>query len=150
MEKNWLSVTPSQLPKLFNKKGNRKHIRWKTPPVGWLKLNFDGPCRGNPGVSGFGVVVRNSEGKLILGIYGTIGEATNNDAEICALVEGLKLCVTNKMSNLIIEGDSSIVIQGIIKGGFQSRKLNKWIPYVSQLLNDIGSYEIVHTYREGN
>ncbi|GLJ26002.1 hypothetical protein SUGI_0498780 [Cryptomeria japonica] len=47
----------SQLPKLSNKKGNRKHIRWKAPP--WLKLNFDGACRGNPGVSRFEAVIRN-------------------------------------------------------------------------------------------
>ncbi|GLJ54021.1 hypothetical protein SUGI_1156010 [Cryptomeria japonica] len=62
MEKNWLLVTPAQLPKLSVKKGNRKHIRWKAPPVGWLKLNFDGACRGNPGVSSFGAVICNSEG----------------------------------------------------------------------------------------
>ncbi|GLJ44143.1 hypothetical protein SUGI_0920550 [Cryptomeria japonica] len=150
MEKNCLLVTPSQLPKLSNKKGNRKHIRWKAPPVGWLKLNFDGACRGNLGVFGFGAMIRNSEGKLILGIYGAMGEATNNEAEICALMEGLKLCVTNKMTKLIIKGDSLIIIQGIIKGGFQSWKLNKWIRCVSRLLSDIGLYEIAHIYKQGN
>ncbi|GLJ44315.1 hypothetical protein SUGI_0927530 [Cryptomeria japonica] len=66
VEKNWLLVTPTQLPKLSVKKGNRKHIRWKAPPVGWLKLNFYGACHGNPGVSGFGVVIHNSEDSTIL------------------------------------------------------------------------------------
>ncbi|GLJ44403.1 hypothetical protein SUGI_0931150 [Cryptomeria japonica] len=118
MEKNWLLVTPTRLPKLLIKKGNRKHIRWKAPLVGWLKLNFDGACHGNPRVSGFWVVIRNSEGKLLLGCYGALGVATNNEVEIWALLEGLKLCVTNKMTKIVIEGDSLVIIQGIIKRGF--------------------------------
>ncbi|GLJ30420.1 hypothetical protein SUGI_0602070 [Cryptomeria japonica] len=150
MEKNWLLVTPTQLPKLSVKKGNRKHIRWKAPPVGWLKLNFDGACRGNLGVSSFGVVIRNNKVKLLLGSYGALGVATNNEAEIRALLEGLKLCVTNKMTKIVIEGDSLVIIQGIIKRGFQSRNLNKWVPCISRLLNDIDHYEITHTYKEGN
>ncbi|GLJ16236.1 hypothetical protein SUGI_0272570 [Cryptomeria japonica] len=150
MEKNWLLVTPTQLPKLSVKKGNRKHIRWRAPPMGWLKLYFDGACHGNPVVSGFGVVIRNSEGKILLGSYGAMGVATNNEAEIWALLEALKLCVTNKMTKIVIEGDSLVIIQGIIKRGFQSRNLNKWVSCISQLLNDIDHYEITHTYREGN
>ncbi|GLJ52216.1 hypothetical protein SUGI_1110640 [Cryptomeria japonica] len=150
MEKNWLLVTPTQLPKLSVKKGNRKHIRWKASPMGWLKLNLDGACHGNPGVSGFGVVICNNEGKLLLGSYGALGVATNNEAEIWALLEGLKLCVTNKMTKIVIEGESLVIIQGIIKRGFQSRNLNKWVPCISRLLNDIDLYEITHTYREGN
>ncbi|GLJ06385.1 hypothetical protein SUGI_0037820 [Cryptomeria japonica] len=150
MEKNWFLVTPTQLPKLSVRKGNRKHIRWKAPPVGWLKLNFDGSCRGNPRVFGFGVVIHNSEGKLLLGSYGAMRVATNNEAEIQALLEGLKLCVTNKMTKIVIEGDSLVIIQGIIKRGFQSRNLNKWVSCISRLLNDINHYEITHTYREGN
>ncbi|GLJ54199.1 hypothetical protein SUGI_1161990 [Cryptomeria japonica] len=150
MEKNWLLVTPTQLPKLSVKKGNRKHIRWKAPPVGWLKLNFDGACRGNLKVFGFGAVIRKSEGKLLLGSYGAMGVTTNNEAEIQALLEGLKLCVTNKMTKIVIEGDSLVIIQGIIKRGFQSRNLNKWVSCISRLLNDTDHYEITHTYREGN
>ncbi|XP_057826854.2 uncharacterized protein LOC131038432 [Cryptomeria japonica] len=79
-----------------------------------------------------------------------MGVATNNEAEIRALLEGLKLCVTNKMTKIVIEGDSLVTIQGIIKRGFQRRNLNKWVPCISRLLNDIDHYEIAHTYREGN
>ncbi|GLJ28099.1 hypothetical protein SUGI_0551840 [Cryptomeria japonica] len=117
MEENWSLATLSQMPKL-SKKGNRKHIRWKAPPAGWLKLNFYGACRGSPEASGFGLVICNSEGKLLLGSYGTLGVATNNEAEIWALLEGLNLRVTNKMTKIIIEGDSLVIIQGIIKNGF--------------------------------
>ncbi|GLJ49536.1 hypothetical protein SUGI_1050340 [Cryptomeria japonica] len=92
------------MSKLSVKKGNRKHIRWKAPLVGWLKLNFDGACRGNLEVFGYGVVIRNSEGKLLFGIYGAMGVATNNEAEIRALVEGLKLCVTNKITKIPLKG----------------------------------------------
>ncbi|GLJ44383.1 hypothetical protein SUGI_0930370 [Cryptomeria japonica] len=126
------------------------NIFWCGSKPGWLELNFDGACRGNPGASGFGVVIRNSEGKLLLGSYGGFGVATNNEAEIWALLESLNLCVTNKMTKIVIEGDSLVIIQGIIKRGFESKNLNKWVPCISRLLNDINHYEFTHTYREGN
>ncbi|GLJ43721.1 hypothetical protein SUGI_0910340 [Cryptomeria japonica] len=113
-------------------------------------MNFDGACRGNLGVSGFGAVVRNAEGDLILGTYGALGRATNIEAKIHALLAGLNLCVNNSLSNIIIEGDSLIVINGIIKSKFENKKLSKWIPCISHLLSSIGIYEVTHTYREGN
>ncbi|GLJ48996.1 hypothetical protein SUGI_1033710 [Cryptomeria japonica] len=150
MMENWSLVTPALLPMLSKKKGIRKHIRWKDPHEGWLKLNFESSCRGNPGVSGFVVVIRNGAGELVLGSYGSLGMATNNEAEIQALLEGLNLCVSNYLSKIIIEGDSLVIIHGIIKKGFRSRNLNKWVPFISRLLNDISHYEIIHTYREAN
>ncbi|GLJ15802.1 hypothetical protein SUGI_0260510 [Cryptomeria japonica] len=150
MMENWSLVTPALMPMLSKKKGIRKHIRWKAPLEGWLKLNFDGACRGNPGVFGFGVVIRNGDGELVLGSYGSLGVATNNEAKIWALLEGLNLCVSNDLSKIIIEGDSLVIIHGIIKKGFGSRNLNKWVPCISWLLNDISHYEIIHTYKEAN
>jgi hypothetical protein len=38
---------------------------WKPPPLGSLKLNFDGASKGNPGRTGLGGVIRDSKGNII-------------------------------------------------------------------------------------
>jgi hypothetical protein len=35
------------------------------PPQGFLKLNFDGASRGNPGLGGVEGIFRNAQGKII-------------------------------------------------------------------------------------
>jgi len=49
----------------------------------------DGGSRGNPGVSGFGVVVKDNSGKLLFQHGQLIGIATNNQAEYQGLIYAL-------------------------------------------------------------
>jgi hypothetical protein len=58
---------------------------WKPPPEGSLKLNFDGASKGNPGRTGMGGVIRDSQGKIIRLYTGSLGNSTNNAAEFGAL-----------------------------------------------------------------
>jgi hypothetical protein len=55
---------------------------WKPPPEGSLKLNFDGASKGNPGRTGTGGVIRDSQGKIIRLYTGSLGNSTNNAAGI--------------------------------------------------------------------
>ncbi|GLJ12071.1 hypothetical protein SUGI_0183340 [Cryptomeria japonica] len=102
------------------------------------------------GVVGYGVVIKNCASKLEHGVYGGLGMATNNEAEIRALEVGLNLCVQNGYSKVLIEGDSQVIINGIIKSKFQCRKLDKWLPCINHMLELIGTFEIMHVFREGN
>lgn len=63
---------------------------WNPIPGYDLIVHVDGSARGNPGDAGFGVVVRNSEGRWILGACGYIGHATNLRAELAAILHGLQ------------------------------------------------------------
>ena len=38
----------------MKKEDLRLKTRWKDPPMGWLKGNFDGVAKGNPGKEGCG------------------------------------------------------------------------------------------------
>ncbi|GLJ38905.1 hypothetical protein SUGI_0793080 [Cryptomeria japonica] len=129
---------------------NTRDIGWMAPSKDWLKLNFHGASKGNPGDAGFGVVIRNNASKIVHGVYGGLGMATNNEAEIRALEVGLNLCIQNGISKVLIEGDSQIIISGIIKSNFQCWKLRKWLPRITHLLELIGTIEIKHVYREGD
>ncbi|KAG6729530.1 hypothetical protein I3842_01G032600 [Carya illinoinensis] len=90
-------------------------VKWSRPPEGWFKLNCDGSCRGNPGNTGGGGIIRDSHG-LVKGAFSTYYEyGTNNSAELKAIVEGVRLCKRLHMNNIIIESDSKIVVDWIRK-----------------------------------
>lgn len=44
-------------------------IKWNRLAAGWVKLNMDGSCRGNPGNSGGGGVIRDAEGNFLAGFW---------------------------------------------------------------------------------
>ncbi|GLJ50171.1 hypothetical protein SUGI_1067470 [Cryptomeria japonica] len=113
-----------------------------------MKLNFNGTSRCNPGRSGLGAIIRNEVGEVVHAISGPVGVATNNVAEISALEAVLQWCVNNGVVKLVIEGDSHVILNGVIKSIFQNWRLQSWIPRINLLLNSLGDYQ--HMFREGN
>ncbi|RLF04568.1 MAG: ribonuclease H [Thermoprotei archaeon] len=60
-------------------------------PIG--KVYVNGASRGNPGPAGIGIVISDSEGKVLREHYEFIGSHyTNNQAEYMALIKALDLC----------------------------------------------------------
>lgn len=92
----------------------RESIKWKPLDSSFVKLNFDGSSRGNPGESGIGVSLRNHPGEVFLFYAMPINLGTNNMAESTTLLEGLILLKRMYFSCLHIEGDSSVVINACI------------------------------------
>jgi ribonuclease HI len=86
---------------------------WTPPPAGFLKLNFDGAAKGNPGMTGMGGVIRDSGGNIIRLYAGSMGNSTNNAAEFGALELGLEILSRERMTNTIVEGDSTLVINTV-------------------------------------
>ncbi|GLJ37446.1 hypothetical protein SUGI_0760820 [Cryptomeria japonica] len=129
---------------------DRSKVRWAKPHCNWVKLNFDGANRGNHGQAGYGAVIRDEVGNIVSGTYGHIGRATNNEAKLRALEAGLLLCKQKGLSNVQVEGDSQIIINGVINSRFTNWKMAKWLPHIHTLLQSIRPYEISHIFREGN
>eukprot|EP00253_Pinus_taeda_P029227 PITA_29227 len=88
---------------------------WQCPPVEGLKLNFDGASRSNPGLVGIGGVIRNKKGDILHIYYRVLGESTNNEMEFAALEHGLRIAKSRNLHNLIVEGDSYLVIATVQK-----------------------------------
>jgi hypothetical protein len=62
IKNKWVNIiNPPQFYKARNKEA-RVNCKWSPPPVGWVKLNFDGASRGNPGPTGIGCIINNEEG----------------------------------------------------------------------------------------
>ncbi|XP_070004753.1 uncharacterized protein [Nicotiana sylvestris] len=67
-------------------------VLWEFPSRGWIKVNTDGACRGNPGRSSIGFCIRDEVCDLIYAEKREISEGTNNESEAVAIVESLKMC----------------------------------------------------------
>lgn len=75
--------------------------------MSFYKLNFDGRVVGNnPGSSGIGGLIKDSEAACILLFSGPLGVCSVNEAGLVALRTGLRECVNLGLSNIIVEGDS--------------------------------------------
>jgi ribonuclease HI len=74
-------------------------------------VNFDGGSRGNPGIAGTGVVLRAADGTPLVTVGRYIGHATNNVAEYMALIDGLRQAKKLGARNLLIRGDSELIIK---------------------------------------
>jgi ribonuclease HI len=66
--------------------------------------------KGNPGVVGIGGVMRDSDGNIIQMYAGSMGNSTNNAVEFGALEIRLEILRCEGMTNTIVEGDSTLVI----------------------------------------
>jgi ribonuclease HI len=83
---------------------------WSAPPTDFIKLNFDEASKGNPGAAGYEAVFRNHHGCIILISAGSLGYTMNNVAELWALIRGLQLAKDHNFNQLMVEGDSQILI----------------------------------------
>lgn len=89
-------------------------------------ITFDGASRGNPGLSGAGFVIWNNEVKIYEGSEFVSENATNNYAEYMAILLALRKSNEMKINNIIVKGDSKLVIeqiQGNYKVNSQTLKL---------------------------
>jgi ribonuclease HI len=64
---------------------------------------------------GFGVVLRDSEGRILHITIGYLGFNTNNAAKLWSLLKGIKLAISHNIFQLIVEGDSQVIIHLISK-----------------------------------
>ena len=114
-------------------------------------MQFDGGSRGNPGISGCGAVIYNSEGELwncknFLGL-----NQTNNYAEYMGLINGLKGALDMNIKELNVEGDSQMIIKQMT-GEYKAKSPNI-IPLYQEaikLRDEFDSIAFTHIYRKQN
>lgn len=114
-------------------------------------LFTDGAARGNPGPAGCGFVLADSDGHVVFEGHKYIGDATNNQAEYTALLEGLKKALELEFSEVDISLDSELVVRQIL-GEYKVKNegLKLHFREATELLRKFGSYNIKHIPRERN
>ena len=80
---------------------------------GRLTVEADGGSRGNPGVAGYGALVREGDGRLLAERAAPLGTASNNVAEYTGLIEGLRAVLDLGRGSAQVEArmDSKLVVE---------------------------------------
>jgi len=121
------------------------------PPPGIHVANIDGASRGNPGPAAYAVIIRDSEGKLVLELAKKFGRDTNNVAEYYALLAALDFAATHGIPALRIRSDSELLVrqmQGRYK--VKSADLKPLYERASILARQLKYFAIEHVRREQN
>jgi ribonuclease HI len=122
----------------------------KNPEIEY-KLQFDGCSKSNPGIAGAGAVIYKFNEEISNKIKFVGNNATNNTAEYVGLIIGLKEAISLGIKNIIVEGDSMLVIKQM-KGEYKV-KSNNLIDLYNEAKELSKNFEYIsfnHVYRENN
>lgn len=86
----------------------------KRPRMAFVKAKFDGALYSAAGVSGMGVVIKDSEGNSVAGLAKCIPRISTPDViEFYAAKAAMKLLLELELHDVILEGHSQKVVQVI-------------------------------------
>ncbi|XP_060187285.1 uncharacterized protein LOC132616711 [Lycium barbarum] len=126
-------------------------VTWRTPDIGWIKVNTDGASRGNSGRSSWAFCVRDERGDVIQAQAREIEDlqSTNTEAEALAILQALRYLKDSQWDQIRIETDSLL-----LKNSIQRTWEIPWqiITMVEEIwrISEEKVVVIEHIYREGN
>lgn len=162
-EKEWLRISSSNSQALSSKSHvipsfcirliREVFVEWQRN-IGQVQLYFDGASKGNPREAGAREVLLNLEEKTELKFAWVLSNATNNQAEALSLWQGLKISVSKGIRNLIIAGDTLVIIQKCLSlakhENLIESKTSPILIRIMYLLKKIENYKIFHVKQANN
>jgi ribonuclease HI len=121
------------------------------PPEQYLVAFSDGGARGNPGPSGYGVVIQDEAGRKVAALSEYLGHQTNNFAEYQGLIAALEYAVTNGHKALKVISDSELLVRQI-KGIYRVKNaaLQDLHRRAKELIAQLAWFSIGHVLRGHN
>jgi ribonuclease HI len=122
-----------------------------TSPQGYLVAHIDGGSRGNPGPSGYGVIMEDEVGRPVAERSEFLGKQTNNYAEYSGLLAALSYALKNGFTALKVISDSELLVKQI-RGEYKvsSPALKQLYDQARKLIDQLDYFEIKHVLREKN
>ena len=93
----------------------RDFCRWDCPLMDWYKINFDGAFKGNLGIAGCGIVIRDAYGEKVGCMAIPIGSQTNHVAKASAALYCLIYAKSLNLRKVWVEGDYLNIINCLSK-----------------------------------
>ena len=123
----------------------------ENPPEHHLVAFSDGGARGNPGPSGYGVVIQDEAGRKVAALSEYLGHQTNNFAEYQGLIAALEYAVANGHKALKVISDSELLVRqmkGIYK--VKNAALQDLYGRAKELIAQLDWFSIGHVLRGHN
>lgn len=89
---------------------------WQKPPPGFFKVNTNGAYYPFSGSSSFGGLTRDDSGSFVRGFFCKLSTCNALYAEMCGLLQGIKIAHEMALSQVVFEVDSLVVFEMINKG----------------------------------
>lgn len=120
-------------------------------PEHYLVAYIDGGARGNPGPSGYGVVLQDESGRKVASLSEYLGHQTNNFAEYQALIAALEYAIQHGYKALKVVSDSELLVRQI-KGIYKvkSPALQDLHARAKQSIRQLDWFSIGHVLRGKN
>jgi ribonuclease HI len=100
----------------FKKQTKREPVKqnWKAPPEDYYKINCDGAFFSKTCKGGWGFIIRNHLGQVVVAAAGSADHLMNaQHAEAMACLKGLEQAAVMGLQHVILETDASVVANGI-------------------------------------
>lgn len=115
-----------------------------------IDIYTDGACSGNPGEAGYGVILIDTANGNSKEISQSIGNSTNNIAELSAIKAALLACKRAESTNAVVYTDSKYAI-GVCSGTYKAKKNTGLITAIQETMATFKSIEFKHVRgHEGN
>lgn len=114
-------------------------------------LYFDGASKGNPGPSGYGGIIYDICGNMVINYKVNCGIGTNNRAEYLGALRGIKEAHEMGLTHLQIIGDSQLVIRqltGVYK--VRDARLKEIYSMIKEYERRFEKVIYTHVYRQHN
>ena len=125
----------------------RDFISWKSS-LNEPCLFFDGASKGNPGSAGCGGVNTLANGNVLSNYSWGLGIDSNNIAEFCGLLQGLRIALSKGFAKLSVFGDSRLLIHALIRKKHPSQlklaQIYQKIRLLSKNFQTIRFFHVLH------
>jgi len=123
----------------------------ENPPNKYLIAHSDGGARGNPGPSGYGVVIKDEAGRRVAALSEYLGHQTNNFAEYQGLIAALEYAIEHGPKALKVISDSELLVRQV-KGIYKVKNaaLQDLHARAKELIGHLEWFSIGHALREHN
>ncbi|KAJ6953207.1 hypothetical protein NC652_005034 [Populus alba x Populus x berolinensis] len=129
----------------------RQSQKWEKPPVGFLKCNIDADILDQGVAMGAGFVIRNNEGAVVYcGCWKIRGYFSPTLAEALCLKNVLQFMISQGLSNVRMELDAKIVVDGINDNGINDFEMGMIFEYCRGLINQGNNFDLYHVRRSAS
>lgn len=128
---------------------NRRQVNvsWKPPPHDWVAINTDGSVKVPSKVAACGGLVRNADGRWLIGFAKRLFISNAYFMELWGALEGVKLAHIMSFLNIELQMESMVVVNSL--NNMVTSSMTGW-PLINKIkyhLSFFSSVHVVHIFR---